>query len=106
MDVLTKMEAEAEGAGRMLELVVQEQAQAGGDGRMEETAAGAWSPPENLGPIPLELVQRARDVEAAQQAAVVRLEEAKTTTARHLAAIQSVREAKASGHAVFLDVTS
>lgn len=88
MDVLAKMEAEADAACRT-----------------QYEAISPWSPPQGLGPIPPELVQRARDVETAQQAAVGRLEEAKATTARHLAAIQSVREVKASGQAVFLDIT-
>jgi hypothetical protein len=66
----------------------------------------SWTPPQGLGPIPADLVQIARNVEAAQKAAVVRLEEAKRTTARHLAAVQSVPEGRTSGRAVFLDVTS
>ncbi len=64
-----------------------------------------WTPPKGVGPIPPELVLRARDLEFAQQAAVERLEAAKATTASHLAAIQSVFDARSSGRSVFLDVT-
>lgn len=118
MDVLAKMEAEADAALRM-DMVSEEfttrdadatgVADSGslGAGAAEASGAGnPWTPPANLGPIPEELVERARDVEAAQRAAVEHLEAAKATTARHLAAVQSVPEGRTSGRAVFLDVTS
>jgi hypothetical protein len=117
MEVLAKMEAEADAAFRM-DMVSQEFgnqdadaagiAASGSPGarETEATVAGAWTPPTNLGPIPAELVERARGVEAAQRAAVEHLEAAKATTARHLAAVQSVPEGRTSGRAVFLDVTS
>ena len=118
MEVLAKMEAEADAAFRM-DMVSDEFTRRDADatgiagsgsldaGETEAAAAAThWTPPQDLGPIPAELVERAREVEASQRAVVERLEEAKATTARHLAAIQSVREAKASGRAVFLDVTS
>lgn len=110
MDVLARMEAEADVAGRPV-LNTGDQL-TGSDTKVERgvaherDTAAAWSAPQGLGPIPAELVQRARHVEAAQRAAVVRLEEAKAITARHLAAVQSVPEGRTSGRAVFLDVTS
>jgi hypothetical protein len=116
MEVLAKMEAEADAAFRM-DLVSGEFATrfvdaagiaASGSpeaGEAEASAAGIpWTPPANLGPVPDELVERARDVEAAQRAAVEHLEAAKATTARHLIAVQSVPEGRTSGRAVFLDV--
>ena len=115
MEVLARMEAEADAAFR-LDMVSDEFASRDADAAgiaepglpeaAEAAAAGAsWAPPPNLGPIPAELVERARDVEAAQRAAVEHLEAAKATTARHLAAVQSVPEGRTTGRAVFLDVT-
>ncbi len=110
MDVLARMEAEADIAGRPV-VNTGDQLPESSTNRERSVApephtAPAWTPPEGLGPIPEELVERARSVEAAQQAAVERLEEAKRTTARHLAAVQSVPEGRASGRSIFLDVTS
>ena len=108
MAVLAKMEADVVSVmGKVTAVGIQGQDPQAERVQVEEAGAtAAWTPPRGLGPLPAELVERARDVEAAQRTAVERLEEAKATTARHLAAIQSVREAKANGHAVFLDVTS
>lgn len=92
--VLARMEADAAAAGRHT---------AGTASAV--TPARLWTPPQNLGPLPAELVQRARALEAAQRDAVERLEEAQRMTARHLAAVQSVPEGRATGRSVFLDVT-
>ena len=118
MELLAKMEAEADAAFRM-DMVSDEFASRGADatgiaaagslraGEAKATGTGSpWNPPANLGPVPEELVERARDVEAAQRAAVEHLEAAMATTARHLVAVQSVPEGRTSGRAVFLDVTS
>lgn len=104
MDVLARMEAEADIAGRTA-VGAADRATHAVEASVGPSAESRWTRPQDLGPIPAELVQRARNVEAAQQAAVVRLEEAQRLTARHLAAIQSVPEGRATGRAVFLDVT-
>jgi len=103
MEVLAKMEADADAACRLdvgSNIPASQAPEAG-----EPFTATYWTPPANLGPLPGELLERARIVEAAQQAAVERLEEAKALTARHLTAVQSIPEGRTSGKPVFLDVT-
>lgn len=68
----------------------------------------AWTPPEwhpdpDLGPLPPELEQRARDVQALQVSAIARVVEARRTVVKHLAALKAVPPAKDTGRAVYLD---
>lgn len=53
---------------------------------MDETdeAFPDWNPPMHLGPIPPQLVDRARFILAAQQDAIVRVSAARERTGRHL----------------------
>ncbi|HEY8296132.1 MAG TPA: hypothetical protein VIG41_12385 [Micrococcaceae bacterium] len=64
-----------------------------------------WTPPSNPGPLPGELVDRARRLQALQANAMQALESTLRSTARHLAAVQSVPDAGGSGRSAFLDVT-
>lgn len=76
--------------------------------RLEEQltdSAAPWVPPADPGPIPVELIERARWLLADQHAAVEHLEVQQRQTAQHLTAIQSVPESAAVGRPVFLDVT-
>ncbi len=76
--------------------------------RLEEQLTGAaapWLPPTDAGPIPVQLIERARRLLAAQHAAVGHLEVRQRQTAQHLAAVQSVPESTGAGRPVFLDVT-
>lgn len=64
-----------------------------------------WTPPQGLGPLPEELVERAEGIQAAQHKALQRLEEARASAAKHLAAIDAVPGSREHGHSVYLDVT-
>lgn len=64
----------------------------------------AWSPAD-LGPIPLDLVDRARRVEQWQKAAMARVQEAKRLAASHLAALKTVPSPRPVAQSVYLDVT-
>jgi hypothetical protein len=64
-----------------------------------------WSDPTPIGPIPANLIARARRILADQDAAVLRLEEERTIVARHLVALRSVPAIGAQKQAVYLDVT-
>ncbi|MCY0903377.1 hypothetical protein [Arthrobacter sp. H14-L1] len=64
-----------------------------------------WHPPADAGPIPVELIERARRLLVDQHAAVGHLERQQRETAQHLAAIQSVPESTGVGRPVFLDVS-
>ncbi|MBG0740286.1 hypothetical protein IV500_12935 [Paeniglutamicibacter antarcticus] len=76
--------------------------------RLEEQLTGSdvpWHPPADAGPIPVELMERARRLLADQHAAVEHLEVQQRQTMQHLTAIQSVPESAGAGRPVFLDVT-
>ncbi len=76
--------------------------------RLEEQltdSAAVWLPPADPGPIPVELIGRARRLLAAQHTAVGQLEVQQLQTAQHLAAVQSVPESADVRRPVFLDVT-
>lgn len=75
---------------------------ASGDGTW---APSAWSPDPDLGPLPPELEERAREVQAKQKSAIARVLEARRTVIKHLAALKSVPPAKDSDRAVYLDAT-
>lgn len=63
-----------------------------------------WAAPERLGPLPEHLAERARALAAAQQDIAVRLAEARSTAADHLAALRAVPPARQDAP-VYLDVT-
>lgn len=79
----------------------------------DATAVGAanapsratWSVPTRLGPIPIELRERADRVLAAQRDAIQQLEEMRQSTRAHLAAVRSIPSAQRAGQSVYLDIT-
>lgn|GEM_PF-1386593 len=69
------------------------------------TSAGEpWSPPRGLGPIPAELVARARSVHRTQLAAAEYLEGRRDEAARHLAAVSAVPRGDGADRSRYLDV--
>ena len=76
------------------------EAQAGGDGASVEP----WAVPVGLGPVPEHLQERAVALEQRQLAVTPRVEEAKASAGRHLAAVRSIPTASASGRSLYLDV--
>ncbi|ROQ37337.1 hypothetical protein EDF46_2793 [Frondihabitans sp. PhB188] len=68
-------------------------------------APSAWTPQADLGPLPADLVERAREVQDAQKSAIQRVLEARRTVVKHLAALKSVPAARDSDRAVYLDAT-
>ncbi len=60
--------------------------------------------PTNPGPIPAELLERAQLILEAQQQAIERVEVARRTTGRHLAAMRSVMPHR-DDRAVYLDIS-
>ncbi|BDZ49005.1 hypothetical protein GCM10025867_12460 [Frondihabitans sucicola] len=73
---------------------------ASGDGTW---APSAWSPDPDLGPLPPELAERAREVQAKQKSAIARVLGARRTVIKHIAALKSVPPAKDTDRAVYLD---
>lgn len=72
------------------------------------TAAGAdadWVAPGNLGPIPADLEQRARDLVDGQGELIAELRRAQRTTATHLAALRTVPASTGVGASVYLDTS-
>ena len=63
----------------------------------------AWTPPTNLGPLPLHLRERAMHLLAEQRESVRNLEELYRETGRHLAAVRSVPQ-MSHRQSVYLDV--
>ena len=63
-----------------------------------------WSVPENLGDLPAELKQRARDVLTNQLNLICELRDARRAIGLQLAAVRLVPTVRASGTSVFLDV--
>ena len=80
--------------------------------RMESELHGAlahvdpvpWRPPIALGPIPPELQERAARLLEAQLHTIRYLEDVRQTTARHLAAVNSVPRAEVGPHPVCFDL--
>ncbi|GAA4674462.1 hypothetical protein [Frondihabitans cladoniiphilus] len=86
LDALAEMEALVDGAG---------------DASFVPTA----STPRDLGPLPDDLVPRARAVEAAQKGAFQRIKDAQRGVLAHLAALKTVPSPRAAERSVYLDVT-
>jgi hypothetical protein len=70
-----------------------------------ELTALDWTPPQGLGPLPVALVERAQRIQATQQGALFKLERARASAAKHLAALDAVPASREHGHSVYLDVT-
>jgi hypothetical protein len=64
-----------------------------------------WRPPTDLGPLPAELLARAQELAAAQTHALAALEEEKTSTGRHLAALRSLPQHRNETGPVYLDAS-
>jgi hypothetical protein len=63
-----------------------------------------WSLPSGLGPLPERLARRALALSERQDTLAVLLEQRRTTTGRHLAAVRSVPAPHSAMPAVYLDV--
>jgi hypothetical protein len=72
---------------------------------LRDPDASGWTPPENLGPIPPELEDRARALLQAQRDAIEAMSEQREQIGRHLSAVKSVPSAHDSARSVYLDVT-
>ncbi len=73
------------------------------------TAAGRetdWVAPGDLGPIPADLEERARDLLVGQDEMIAELRRAQRTTAAHLAALKTVPDSRGAGASVYLDTSS
>jgi len=65
----------------------------------------AWVEPVNLGPIPADLEQRARDLVDGQSEMIAELRRARHMTATHLAALRTVPASTTAGASVYLDTS-
>jgi hypothetical protein len=63
-----------------------------------------WSPPAGLGPLPVDLADRAERLLRAQLDAGSLLQEARGRVARHLVVVRSVDPARPARDSVYLDV--
>lgn len=63
-----------------------------------------WKIPQNVGPIPENLVDRADRTLRAQRDAIRRVQDLQRETASHLTALRSVPSAVRTGQPVYLDV--
>ena len=63
-----------------------------------------WSPPGDIGVIPVELRDRARALLAGQRELAAELQASKNEVARHLSALRSVPAQRQASAAVYLDV--
>ena len=76
---------------------------------VEAQASGAvgsvepWAVPVGLGPIPEHLQERAVAIEERQRLVAPRLEAAKASAGRHLAAVRAIPTSSAPGRPLYLD---
>jgi hypothetical protein len=68
------------------------------------TQPSAWEPPQHLGPIPIELRDRATGILAELGKSARRLNELKLTTGQQLSAVRSIPPARGD-RSVYLDIT-
>lgn len=74
--------------------------------RLDETTTGeVWEPPTDVGPIPIELMARARTVLLSHLDAIGHVEKLRDSTLAHLTAVRTVPDAAASDRSIYLDVT-
>ncbi|NUP73443.1 MAG: hypothetical protein HOQ07_02115 [Sinomonas sp.] len=69
----------------------------------EAPAVDRWTPPTHLGALPERLVERAMGLVSRQAEVAARLDAARTTAGRHLAAVQSIPSPRPTG-ALYVDV--
>jgi hypothetical protein len=70
-----------------------------------ETGDSAWSLPTDIGPLPVELRERAERVRDAQNEVVAALERRQRSVGKHIAAIRTVPTGQHGGGSAYLDVT-
>lgn len=63
-----------------------------------------WSPPENLGPVPEHLQDRALQILDSQKALNSRLAAARQEAGRHLDALRSIPDRRRQDSSIYLDV--
>ena len=68
------------------------------------TQPSAWEPPHHLGPIPIDLRERASGILAELGKSARRLDDLKLTTGQQLAAVRSIPPARGE-RSVYLDIT-
>lgn len=74
--------------------------------RSEESSSVAkWRPPVDLGPIPAQLIERARAVLDSQFEVMRRIETARDAAGAHITALRTARQSRPSDRSVYLDVT-
>jgi hypothetical protein len=73
-------------------------------GSTTESSITAWTPPGDLGPIPADLVERARELLAGQNELIAELEHSKRATAVQLAALRKMPTTRPTGASVYLDI--
>lgn len=71
---------------------------------LEQAAAGTWTAPQALGPLPARLAERADRILRAQRQALHALEQAKNDAAKHLAALEAIPSVRSPLQSVYLDV--
>jgi hypothetical protein len=74
-------------------------------GAADSADADPWVAPEDLGPIPEYLKDRARGVVASQRARIERLGEEQRIIGQHLTVLRSLPSRRTAGPSVYLDVT-
>ncbi|MFJ6028456.1 hypothetical protein ACIQCN_13420 [Pseudarthrobacter sp. NPDC092424] len=82
---------------------VQAAQNAGAAGEAAE-ATEPWTAPQDLGPLPARLAERAARILSAQRHALRALEHAKEDAAKHLAALDAIPSVRAPLQSVYLDV--
>lgn len=74
-------------------------------GKLSPELDEPWAPPQGLGPLPLELRDRAAAILIAQRAATARLDEHRRETGRHLSALRTVPQVNTHERSAYLDVS-
>ena len=92
-DVLDRLEADLDALERSLR-----------DAHAPVSVVEPWSLPSGLGPLPDRLARRALALSERQDTLAGLLEQRRTTTGRHLAAVRAVPASRAPMPAVYLDV--
>ncbi|GAB3604637.1 hypothetical protein GCM10027413_00460 [Conyzicola nivalis] len=74
------------------------------DSTADDATTAIWTPPIHLGPLPVELRERAESLLAEQRVSARTLDELHRVTGRHLSAVRAVPQL-ADRQSVYLDVT-
>ncbi|HEY0259146.1 MAG TPA: hypothetical protein VGC18_04780 [Lacisediminihabitans sp.] len=69
-------------------------------------AEPVWTPPDSIGPLPVELAERARAIVRAQAATIALIEDRRRQIGRHLVALRSIPLAGDGGRPSYLDTMS